>query len=256
MDQKSNNNIESHQDDDQFTLERDDDQISLTGYNIHGSTVQIVQPEIINALQTLPIAPEVISRACAIFYRTNIDSKLKSIKGSRKTRRMFYCILIAYNELDYPVDPSYAADIVGLERTDIEQAMNECSPSEVILIEPTKMLKFYIHRFNALLSQIGIRYDPNIVIQDVTNVINICRGTPSGYEWVQNTAAKIVAITSLYFYLTDIKCFDISKNMQLFEQACYLSWACIRRYYEQIIKYYNLEEPANSPKTKIIMPFI
>lgn len=256
MDQKSLSIPRSSIHEDQFAFDKDEDQITLTGYNIHGSSIQVIQPEIINALQALPIEPEVISRACGVFYRSNNDSKIKSIKGSRKIRRMFYCVLMAYNELDYPVDPSYAADIVGLPRTDIEQAMNECSPSEVILIEPVKMLKFYIHRFNVLLSQVGIRYDPDIVIKEVTSVIRICESTQSGKEWIQNTAAKIVTITAIYFYLNDIKGFDVSKHMQIFEQACYLSWACIRRYHEQIIKYYNLEEPVSSPKNKFMIPFL
>ena len=236
------------------SMESDDEEkISLTGYNVYGSAVTVAVPEIVLALQALNVEPQVASKACEIFHRSNADLRLKSIKGSRKTRRMFFCVLLAYKELNFPVDPSYAADIVGLARTDIERAMNECAHSEVVLMEPISMLAFYIHRLNALSSVVGICYDVNTMISEITKVINTCKETVGGKEWVDNTAGKIVAITSIYFYLNDIKCYDV--NMAIFEEACYLSWACIRRYHEQIIKYYNSEQQVGTPERYLSLPF-
>ena len=236
--------------------EGDGEQIITDGFSAHGSPVQVVQPEIINALQLLPVAPEVISRASAIFYQLNRQSKLKSIKGSRKVRTMFACISLAFNELGVPVDPNYAADLVHLDRTNIEQALNECFPASKIIYDPILMIRFYIYSLNESLSLVGIRYDENAVITEVTKVIQICKSTKSGEEWVQNNAGKIVAITALYFYLNDLKRYDISKYLALFEQACYLSWACIRRYHAEISRYYNMEEGISHSQRAPLITFL
>jgi len=243
-------------DEDQIASDPDGVHIALTGYSPYGISLPVTQPEIIRSLQALQIEPDVISRGCAVFYRLNNDSKIKSIKGRRKQRMMFFCLLIAYNELDYPVDPCYAADLVTLPRTEIEKTMNECSPSEMIVFDPIKMIKFYMHRFNILLSTTGVQYDSVTVIKEVTEVIEVCKKTQSGREWIQNTAAKIVAVTALYFYLNDIKNFDISKHSKFFEEACYLSSACIRRYHPEIIRYYNMDVQTGQHASPVSVPFL
>jgi hypothetical protein len=236
-------------------IERSSNTIVMSGYNAYSTIISKTQPEIVTVLQQLQIEIEVISKAIEIFYYINnikmsdiqgnsveIFRQNKSVKGSRKIRLIFYCVFMAYNELGCPVDPIYVADIVKLPRKEVEQALAEYSPSGTTIIEPEKMIIFYIRRINIIISQSGIKYNENIIDLEVRRIIEICRRTPIGKEWVQNTAAKHVAVAALYFYMNDMKNLDICKNIHIFENACYLSWACIRRYYDQITKYYNSDE--------------
>ena len=228
-------------------IESSSNTIVMSGYNPCATIVNNSQPEIINTIQQLQVEVEVISKAIEIFYRINsmkindeIYKRSKSVKGSRKVRLIFYCVFMAYYELECPVDPAHVADIVKLPRKEMEQALGEYAPAGTTIIEPEKMIVFYIRRINAIVASLGIKYDEVVVDRDVRRIIGVCKITPIGKEWVQNTAAKHVAIAALYFYMTDIKGFDtISKNTSIFENACYLSWACIRRYHDQIAKYYN-----------------
>jgi hypothetical protein len=228
-------------------IESSSNTIVMSGYNPCATIVNNSQPEIVTTIRQLQIEVEIISKAMEIFYQINsmkindeFYKRAKSVKGSRKIRLIFYCVFMAYNELECPVDPAYVADIVKLPRKEMEQALGEYAPSGNTIIEPEKMIVFYIRRINAIVASLGVEYDEIVVDRDVRRIINVCRITPIGKEWVQNTAAKHVAIAALYFYMTDIKGFDmIFKNISIFEKACYLSWACIRRYHDQIAKYYN-----------------
>lgn len=218
----------------------DHNTIEMPKYSSTNTIVSTSQPEIVNALHQIQVETEVVTKAIEIFYRIHgvRTGRTKAVKGSRKIRLIFYCVFMAYNELNSPVDPSYAADLISLPRNEIEQAFNEYSPTGPMIIEPEKMIPFYINRIN-LLNVDGTSFDIGVVNHEVCRVIKTCRGTKAGQEWIQNTAAKIVAIVALYFYLSDIRGLEIGQNIRLFERACYLSWACIRRYHEQIVKYYN-----------------
>lgn len=256
-------------DDNYEYIENSHNALIMTGYSPNTTLTTTTQPEIVNVIQQLSIEIEVINKALDIYYQinnikinvsrtlqvTDVVCKNKSVKGTRKLRLLFYCVFMAYNKIDRPVDPCYVADIVHLNRKEIEQALNEYSPSGLVLIEPEKMVRFYIKRINEYLCQQGIYYNNEVVEQGVRDVIKICRSNPMGKEWIENTSAKIVAVTALYFYLNDIKGFDISKDINLFEQACYLSTACIRRYYEQISKYYNYDPDIVRSKTEIVLPY-
>jgi hypothetical protein len=231
-------------------IEKSSNTIVMSGYNGYSTITSTAQPEIVTTIQQLQIEIETISKAIEIFYQVNSTKinknstisckRAKSVKGARKTQLIFYCVFMAYNELNCPVDPIHAANIVGLPHKEVDQALNEYSPSGTTIIEPEKMVMFYIKRINEIVASLGIKYNEEIVVQDVQRIIEVCRVIPIGKEWIENTAAKHVAIAALYFYMTDIKGFDIiSKNISIFETACYLSWACIRRYHDQITKYYN-----------------
>lgn len=228
-------------------IENSSNTIVMNGYNPCATIVNNSQPEIVTTIQQLSIEIEIISKAIGIFYNINsmkisdeIYKRTKSVKGSRKIRLIFYCVFMAYNELGCPVDPAFVADIVKLPRKEMEQALGEYAPAGTTIIEPEKMIVFYIRRINKIVESMNIKYDECVVDREVRRIIKVCRMTNIGQEWVQNTAAKHVAIAALYFYMTDIKGFDlISKNINIFEKACYLSWACIRRYHEQIARYYN-----------------
>lgn len=235
-------------------IERSSNTIVMGGYNAYTTYTSTTQPEIVTTIQQLPIEVEVIAKAIEIFYRINsmkindnrgtsveVSRRNKSVKGSRKVRLIFYCAFMAYNELGYPVDPAYAADIVKLPRKEVEQALNEYAPPGTTLIDPEKMIMFYIKGINCLIAQTGISYNVEIVDKDVRRIIEVCRSTQAGKEWIQNTAAKLVAVAAIYFYMNDIKGFETARDVSIFEQAFYLSWACIRRYHEQITKYYNYD---------------
>lgn len=247
--------------------ENDNGQIVMTGYSQYGTPTSTTQPEIVLTIRQFQIEIEVVNKAVEIYYEINnraIESKgpsekvykIKSVKGSRKLRLIFYCIFMAYSRLDYPVDPCYAADIVKLPHNEIETAFNEYTTPGVTLIEPEKMVRFYMNRINQLIANTGIQYDVNTAVEGVCNIIKVCRSNALGQEWIINNAAKIVAIGAVYFYLNDIKRLDVSQCTSIFEQACYLSWACIRRYHEQISKYYNLTtKDAKVVRTEIKLPF-
>lgn len=241
-----------------------DEKILMSGYSPFSTITNPTQPEIVTSIQQLQLETEVISKAIEIFYRINMRIKgdiietprrNKSVKGSRKIRLIFYCVFMAYKELDFPVDPYYVADIVQLPRNEVDQAFSEYAPPGATIIEPEKMLRFYIQRINVLLQPKGISYNIDVVERDVRRVIEICRSSLAGREWVLNTPAKIVAISALYFYMNDLKGLEIVREINIFEQACYLSWACIRRYHEQIAKYYNLEERSSVSRPNIVLPF-
>lgn len=252
-------------------IERSSNTIVMSGYNAYSTLTSTTQPEIVTTIQQLQIEVEVIAKAIEIFYRIHsmkindnrgnsveVSRRNKSVKGSRKVRLIFYCVFMAYNELGCPVDPAYAADIVKLPRKEIEQALSEYAPPGNTLIQPEKMVMFYIKGINFLVSPLGISYNAEAVDREVRRVIEVCRTTPAGREWIQNTAAKIVAIAALYFYMNDIKGFETAHNVSIFEQACYLSWACIRRYHEQIAKYYNSDTTDQMPiyKPKISIQYL
>lgn len=237
------------------------EKLVMSGYSPYGTITSTTQPEIVNTIQQLPLENEVILKAIEVFYEIGIRGnqeyapRTKSVKGSRKTKCIFYCIFMAYKNLGCPVDPSYAADAIGLPRNEIEQAFNEYSPSGAMLIKPEELLRFYILRINTIVSYHGIKFDVDTLESQAKRIITICRSTVAGKEWVDNTAAKIVAIVSLYFYMNDIRGSEIGRNIQIFEHACYLSWACIRRYHEQITKYYNAEKNDNRPHQQVFLPY-
>lgn len=252
-----------------FDLIESIDPLLMGGYSVYGSLSATAQPEVVNALQQLQIETEVVAKAIEIFYRigttpaekgsstaVRYTPRTKSVKGSRKFRCMFYCVFMAYKELGYPVDPAYAAEIVKLPRNEIEQAFTEYCPPGPMLIEPERLLRFYIKRINHLLSPYGIEYNTDVLEREAIKVIDVCRSSEAGREWIQNTAAKIVSIVALYFYMNDIKGFEIAQNIPIFEQACYLSWACIRRYHEQIVRYYNTDSRAPTTSSSILLPFL
>lgn len=244
------------------------ERISMSGYSPYSTITNPTQPEIVISMQQLQLETEVISKAIEIFYQINttrindprgttmeISRRNKSVKGSRKIRLIFYCVFMAYKELNFPVDPSFVADIVQLPRNEVDQALSEYAPPGATIIEPEKMIRFYIQRINILLQNQGIVYNIDVIDRDVRKVIEICRTSLAGKEWVQNTPAKIVAISALYFYMNDLKGLEIARDTNIFEQACYLSWACIRRYHEQITKYYNLEDQTSIARPSIVLPF-
>lgn len=207
--------------------------LCMSEYSEYTNIQSTVQPEVVSAIQQLELETQVVSKAVQIYYSVDQSptrwSKTKSIKGTRKLRLIFYCVFIAYKELDHPVDPYHVADKVGLPRGEIDQAFSEYAPPGAIIIEPEKMVRFYAKRLGDLLSR-----NADELERGAHNVIQVCKSTDAGREWVTNTPAKIVAITAIYHYLCSQ---NTTRNLKAFEKACYLSSACIRRHHEQVAKY-------------------
>jgi len=235
--------------DEAMLLEESESMLTMGGFNPYVTPTLNSQPEIVNNIQTLPLETEIIGKAVEIYYQTMAERVsrrkkdehiVKSFKGIKKARMIFYCVFRAYLEMGYPVDPCYAAEIVRLPMNEIDQALNEFIPPGILLIEPEKMVRFYIDRINKLSVPLNIEYNSEAVIAGTQKVLQECRSTNTGREWIQNTTAKSVAIAALYFYLNDIQGYSLDQG--IIERACYLSWACIRRHHEQIAKYYNYSQ--------------
>lgn len=235
----------------------------FSGYSPSGSLTQPGQSEIVNQIcQLKDVEPEVVNRAIQIYHDTmrriqtseasstvaQKPARMRSIKGSRKNQLIFYCVFMAYIDLNAALDPCRVAEIIHISSSDIDQALSEFLPPGANLIEPEKFVSFYVRTVNELIEDSGQSLAP-IVVEKVCEVIKICRSTRGGQEWILNTSSKIVAITALYFYLNDIMGSSISRDTSLFERASHMSWACIRRYHREIATYYNYsDEYTAAPK--------
>jgi len=240
---------------DDFEKYSDSDDIrglSNTGYNPNATCVQVQIPEIINSILKLPIETEVINRAVAIYHRINEDSNFsrnrpKTIKGTKKDQLIFLCVFRAYYELDRAIDIVHAANLTGLSKNLVNQAI-DMYPMK---FEPEKFVEFYINRFNQILEAHGSEIQiQKRVIPEVIQIIQICRETRPGLEGIQDMPSKGVAVSSLYFYLSNIVNIMKQEYNSYFTEACYISWAAVRKYYEQINEYYNSVPKDTSTQVK------
>lgn len=230
---------------------KDPDEIMIsTGYNPNSSIVSNSRPEIINDFENLNVRSEIICGAKNVYYRiiaskslTNQKpTRIKSVKGSKKLKLIFYCVYIAHLDLGRAVDPCYVADLVNLDYKEIDRSFENYSENGIITIEPERLIPFYIERLNEVSKESGIVYDKEKIIDGVNKVITICKSTQIGKEALENIPSRFVAICSLYFFLDRVSRTNISKEITNFEKACYLSWGCIKRYLAQIEKYYNAKD--------------
>src|SRR4051794_4465357 len=95
-----------------------EDPLVRGGFSPFSTLTVEAEPKIVTAIRRLSLPQEVMGRAIEIFYRIyngqNGPKKIKSIKGTRETCLIFYCVFMSYNELQNPVDPIYAANLVSL----------------------------------------------------------------------------------------------------------------------------------------------
>lgn len=210
--------------------------------------LSFTRPEIVNSLMSLKekFDHSLIKQAIEIYYELSHKVNTKSIKKSRKMCLIFYCLFMALDRSGMTTDPVHLAELVGLPRNKIERSFSEFSASGIYFISPMSLVTFYVERYNALLQGAGMMLKLNeaYVIKGVEEVIERCRESRAGREWMDNTSSKVVAIACIHFYLTEFKGLEIEKDT-FFSEACYLSLPCIKRYHEFISKYYNMgkEEP-------------
>jgi hypothetical protein len=229
-----------------------EEELSVTGYSQFTTHTAIAVPEAVTIIQQLGLPPEVTTHAINVFYRLENESakqthRIKSLRKKRKDRRVFICVLIAYNELDCPMDPVVVANITHLPHTEIEQAFNE---SEInITIDPVKLTKYYLRTINANLiesansrgqankTSVELQLNLDIVYQEIAKIVKICKQKASGREVIDNSPAKHISIGVICFYIFDIVQMNIPRL--IIEKACNLSWACITKYHKQIALLYN-----------------
>jgi transcription initiation factor TFIIIB Brf1 subunit/transcription initiation factor TFIIB len=228
----------------------DENDLDGGSYNRYGNIVITKRPDIIENILNLPIEQEVKSRAQEIYYR--LHDVNKNVKSRQKLQLIFYCIWMAYLELDCPQDTYPLADMIALPRKNIDKALSKFLEVGIVIIEPERMIKYYIRRINSFL--IDAKFNEDLVTENVIEILKRVRRTEAGNEWVDNTPVKIVAVVSIYFYLNDIKRSKLIENTSLIEKTCYLSWACIRRYHEVLERYYNSEP--DTQEEKITIPFL
>ncbi len=228
-----------------------EEELSVTGYSQFTTHTAIAVPEAVVVIQQLGLPPEVTARAITVFYRLENESakqvhRIKSLRRKRKERRIFLCVLIAYNELDCPMDAVAVANITHLDHSEIEQAFNE---SEInITIDPVKLTKYYLRAINTNLidlvngrgfvkSSVELQLNAEVVHQEITKIVKICKQKASGREVIDNSPAKHISVGVICFYIFDIVQMNIPRLV--IERACNLSWACITKYHKQIALLYN-----------------
>jgi len=213
--------------------------LSINNYNQYGTPVVKHQPDIVKTIQGLDLPVDIIGKAIEIFYEISNTRTVKSFKNDRKLRLIFYCIFMGYYELGHMVDPYYVTNLINMSKNRIDKALFEYSDEGVILFNPEDLVEFFINQFNQVIVHHKIYYDVQEVVIGVKEILKVCRSTESGKEWIENSSVRSVTISTLYFYLTDILGINMKNQITLFEKACNLSYACIRRYCEQVSMYYN-----------------
>ena len=159
-----------------------EEELSIGGFSQFTSPTSVATPSCY-AIQKARLPPGICAKAIEVYYR--LESKLeqqihpvKSLRNKRKTRRIFLYVFIAYNELQQPKDPAYIARIVGLDSTEIETAYDESSID--IIIDPTKLSRFYIETINSHFTD--AQFDLDVVEREVQKIIDTCKRTGAGRE--------------------------------------------------------------------------
>lgn len=239
-------------------------QLVNSGYSANRSMVTQAIPEVVNHIKNFErvIPSEVINRAIEIYYSLNFTyhstknnlygrgTKTKSVKGNRQKKLIFFCIFKAYDDLDQTVDPYYVANLVEMNQLDTNQAFNECCPNGKFTITPDRFINFYLDRIQEIIDEagVGIKLDQKEIYDNVKNIIETCQNTQFGKNTLNNIPSGKIAIVSIYFYLTRFCSIPQLTDIAIFEEAGYLSGACIRNYLETIEKCYNSRGEAPSIK--------
>lgn len=227
----------------------------ITGYSPNRCGISQAVPEVVNHIRKWDrfIPQEIINKAVDNYYELNqlyhatknnvydISPKTKSVKGTRQQKLIFYCIFKAYDDLGQTVDPYYIANLIDMNPLDTTQAFTECCPNGNFWIDPKKFVKFYLIRIQEILDDMGkcIKIDQEKIYKEVEEIINQCHSTQYGDNTLNNTPSGKIAIVAIYFYLTKFSNIPALNDISIFEEAGYLSGACIRSYLEIIEKCYN-----------------
>lgn len=211
--------------------------LSVSGYSQFTSPTSLVIPEAVGAIQRLKLPYEISSKAVEIFYRleTTGNKKVKSLRSRRKNRRIFLSVFLAYNELGCPRDPIAVANAIQMDTSEIEQALSE-SPINIV-IDPIELSQFYTQQINQISPEIAFNVPE--VKSEIQRIIETCKQSQVGRETCNNSPAKHIAVGALCFYILEILGLPIPRD--IFEKACFLSWACLTKYHREVVALYNTQ---------------
>lgn len=211
--------------------------------------------EIILAINRLDLDPSIKNLACQTFTGLSakrIDCKTKSVKGVHKLSLVFYCVYMGYINSKNIVDPYYVGQSFELTKAQVDAALNSYSNYGCTIFKPEDALMFYIKNLNERLNNNGLTLDIDAFHADTLDIIQKCRMTRKGNDWIDQNSSRIICLTVIYFYLSDIKNLQMNKYVDDFEKACFTTKACIIRYYPILANYYNsiCEEKIQEPTKK------
>lgn len=106
-------------------------------YTDHHAIPRTNEKTIRSDLDKLSIPGNIINLADSIYQNMDVGTK----RGKRRKMLLFFCTFTAYNQENTPVDPTWLANMCGLERSSISKALSMCSP--VYITCETNMRRFY-----------------------------------------------------------------------------------------------------------------
>lgn len=169
----------------------ENESVCLKGtYSPYGRVKFTLEPSTVSLLKSYKLMPpDIINRAIDNYYlisnTTFGQSKLaltpKNLEGRKRSRRIYICFFKALNDAGIPVDPNYLANLLNLNSKEISPAFKETPIA--ILVEPEKLLIFYLHQIEAS--------DMKDLCLDWLNSL---RTYPKGQECIDNLPVKNVCI--------------------------------------------------------------
>ena len=139
--------------------------LSVSGYSAYGTASTQAPPQIVITIQQMAgLENEVKMEAINLYYQMRErlslggssgagGAKVKSVKGKRQLKIIFYCIFIAYAKLGNYVDAQHVCKLIGMDPSEVRGALTDYTPPGVTSIDPEKCVKYYIQRLNALLRE-------------------------------------------------------------------------------------------------------
>jgi len=214
------------------------EEIRTNGYSQYTKLKSVAKPDIVLSIEKLNLDQTITSRAIQTYYNLqNLPDRATAskinFKKSRKQRRIFLCVFLAFIEVDHPRDPVWVAQLVNLDSGDVQQALNECPVA--IRLDHVKLGLFYIEQLNKIFPDCQIPI--NQVETNIREIFNLCNEAPNGTELINSSSAKYIAVGIVYFYLTDL--LGLRYTRENCESVFYLSWACIYKHYQLIVQLYN-----------------
>ena len=262
--QKKDKRMEDDFDNDANQLYDEDDDgnavdtpILINTHNSYNIPLKGVETDSNNSIRLLPNIPkEVITLAIDIankLYRLKnhneqgIQIGPKVLKKDSKDKRDFVCVFAAFNELGFPVDQEYVAELISFPKNMIDKAFKENSLT--IQINPMLLSKFYIKKLNDL--GLEYKFDIDNIAEEIGKIIDLCNKTIIGKHIISGNPAKNTAIGALYLYLTIYNSSILEVFKPYLASAWYISPTSYKRYYEQISKAYNTIRDSSDGDIKV-----
>ncbi|MHB1910308.1 MAG: hypothetical protein ACYCQJ_15730 [Nitrososphaerales archaeon] len=207
-------------------------------YNPYGSSQATTEPEGIRELKALTqFSNQIVSEAISVYRdldRQDEFGRQKALKKDKRLRRIFICLYMAYNRLGFPVDPKYLIQQLGYGvKCNFDKAVNENNLN--LIIDPVRLAEFYLKR---LVTVSNYNLDIPLILQEVSTLLEECRGSEIGRDYIDNTPAKVISIGAICYVLTYIHD-EYDKFKLKLATAWYLSPSCVRKYRDKISEIYN-----------------